>query len=701
MRTLEKARRLITGAGSVSATHEVTVDPFSPGTETRALALEDCPPILSLGKLCLESGFSFNWLTGQPPSLTFPDGRTIVLNVEGRVPVWPVNGKPVLACSADGEPDASPGARGSSDPPATDPHPADGDDGELTTTERGVTKLSPEHFLTHEPKHHDCEVCRRAKLIGRPCRRKTDENRSADSDVAAAKKFGDLITIDYMSSRSADTIDQLSSALIMKDIGTGWIDVFPASSHHVDETVEALQTMVGPRDKVRSIYSDDAPEFKAAVRVLGWRLSTSTPGKPQSNGIAERAVRSVVDGARTLLEQSGLPIRWWSRAARFFCLMKNCTGLSPTPWEKRHEAPFPGRLVPFGSVVFYRSAIDPAGRFEPTGQKGIVVGYHMNAGSKWSGDIYVLDYKTMVDNCESKFVKSRRVGEFTTPDGPPLFPLYGRAGHTERISPLGASAPTGESLDDVSPKTPPGLSLEKPGDGEDLGAHVPTPATGLGGGSESDPTAAAAVPSEPRTKRYAAGEWIDHSVFDASLLQKGYELGPGGRITRKMKSAKPPHIHSDLWQSMSPKARAEASSAYRASLVPPTSASEPRGIHPDAKAALTKLCPIMPRSDSSDDTQDPHREKLDEGPLHGLSLVARPVPPKEVRTNTQAQAAMDKEWKALWDMATWDAKGVSEWSAVKQDAVRKGERVHVGMVFGWDLCGKGRRAPARRPGPEV
>jgi len=104
----------------------------------------------------------------------------------------------------------------------------------------------------------------------------------------------------------------------------------------------------------------------------------------------------------------------------------------------------------------------------------------------------------------------------------------------------------------------------------------------------------------------------------------------------------------------------------------------------------------MPRSDNSDDNNEPHREKLDEGPLHGLSLVARPVPPKEVRTNTQAQAAMDKEWKALWDMATWDAKGVSEWSAVKQDAMRKGERVHVGMVFG--ICvEKGAELPLGDP----
>ena len=184
--------------------------------------------------------------------------------------------------------------------------------------------------------------------------------------------------------------------------------------------------------------------------------------------------------------------------------------------------------MPFGSVVFYRSAIDPAGRFEPTGQKGIVVGHHMNAGSKWSGDIYVLDYKTMVENSESKFAKSRRVGEFTTPDGPPLFPLYGIAGHTERISPLGASAPTGEGLEGDSPKTPPGLSLDAPSHGGEIGASVPTPATGPGVSSESDPTAAAAaVPSEPRTKKYAAGEWIDLSVSMPAFCRRDASWGRG------------------------------------------------------------------------------------------------------------------------------------------------------------------------------
>ena len=44
--------------------------------------------------------------------------------------------------------------------------------------------------------------------------------------------------------------------------------------------------------------------------------------------------------------------------------------------------------------------------------------------------------------------------------------------------------------------------------------------------------------------------------------------------------------------------------------------------------------------------------------LEGLAVVARSVKPKELKNNTKAQAAMEKEWTALRDVGAWNEKGV-------------------------------------------
>eukprot|EP00972_Heterocapsa_arctica_P027122 3988210-Heterocapsa_arctica.AAC.1 len=50
---------------------------------------------------------------------------------------------------------------------------------------------------------------------------------------------------------------------------------------------------------------------------------SSTPYRPESNGVIERFVGLVADGTRCLLAQGGLPHAWWPYAARAFCHARN------------------------------------------------------------------------------------------------------------------------------------------------------------------------------------------------------------------------------------------------------------------------------------------------------------------------------------------------------------------------------------------
>ena len=48
--------------------------------------LDDTPAVLSLGKLCDENGYSYEWINGQKPHL-IKDGIRIICNTENFVPI--------------------------------------------------------------------------------------------------------------------------------------------------------------------------------------------------------------------------------------------------------------------------------------------------------------------------------------------------------------------------------------------------------------------------------------------------------------------------------------------------------------------------------------------------------------------------------------------------------------------------------------
>ena len=56
------------------------------------------------------------------------------------------------------------------------------------------------------------------------------------------------------------------------------------------------------------MHSGPAPELRAAIGSLEIAFETAPVGVKGANGIAERMVRTVVEGSRTLLENAGLPM---------------------------------------------------------------------------------------------------------------------------------------------------------------------------------------------------------------------------------------------------------------------------------------------------------------------------------------------------------------------------------------------------------
>ena len=152
--------------------------------------------------------------------------------------------------------------------------------------------------------------------------------------------------------------------------------------------VEAFNHWAGPEEKIQSFYCDNAPELLKAAKTRGWRCPTSTPGIPQTNGLAERTVRRVKEGARCNLGLSGLTLYWWIFAVRAFCFAHNTLMVEGTsPYFERHQVHYKGEHVHHGALIDFMP--QPETRrdgLDTQTMKGLFVGYHVLPGGVHHGD---------------------------------------------------------------------------------------------------------------------------------------------------------------------------------------------------------------------------------------------------------------------------------------------------------------------------
>jgi hypothetical protein len=237
-----------------------------------------------------------------------------------------------------------------------------------------VDHNSLEHLLTHLPKHPHCSACQRAKLVKKHARRR----RVNPDDMPT--RFGEQVTADHLISSRENSVgyDGSKYAIVIYDIATSYRDCFPTGDKDAIDARLALQQFVGPRSTVESFHCDGAKELYNAVVDLGMCPSTSRPYCSTSNAVAERQIRHVEEGTRTLLAHSGLPHQWWPLAARFFCHMCNIRKIGlQSAWYQRHGREYDGLRYPFGALVKFlpqKPILKELPKFAPRAIDGLFVG---------------------------------------------------------------------------------------------------------------------------------------------------------------------------------------------------------------------------------------------------------------------------------------------------------------------------------------
>ena len=125
-------------------------------------------------------------------------------------------------------------------------------------------------------------------------------------------------------------------------------DIISAMSRMASHTLMTSETLF-----CRSVWlfsNDNSPKLKGAASNKLMVHLTSTLHRPQSNGLIEWYIQLMIDKARFLLKQSGLPLRYWTLAARALCHGRNvCLAAfySETLWKAKHGHEFTGALTSY------------------------------------------------------------------------------------------------------------------------------------------------------------------------------------------------------------------------------------------------------------------------------------------------------------------------------------------------------------------
>ena len=256
--------------------------------------------------------------------------------------------------------------------------------------------------------------------------------------------------------------------------------------------------------KIKAFRSDNGGEFisKAFRRFLkkhGIERQPSTPYTPEQNGVAERANRTIVEMARSMIHAQRLMLSFWAEAVsnavyiRNRCPTRALVTITPQEaWSGRK--PCIAHMRVFGCIAYAKVPDAKRGKLDAKGTKCLFLGYC--EGTK--------AYRLMCIETR-KIIRSRDVvfDEDST-----------SVGHGLEMCPSGSrETPSLVLVDESSKPTPSSASdgdskTEESVDDEEDVAASPTssPSEGEGAGSTQEPR-------YPRRDRRPPGEWWKNHIL--------------------------------------------------------------------------------------------------------------------------------------------------------------------------------------------
>ncbi|KAL8120799.1 hypothetical protein AgCh_017833 [Apium graveolens] len=138
----------------------------------------------------------------------------------------------------------------------------------------------------------------------------------------------------------------------------------------------------------------------------------SAPGTPQQNGVVERKNRTLIEAARTMLEEAKLPTYFWAEAVHTACFTQNATLINKqgkTPYEMvKKKKPNLKYFHVFGCKCFVlKTHPKQLSKFDLKADEGIFVGYPL---STKAFRVYNLRTKVVMESINISFDDEKITG---------------------------------------------------------------------------------------------------------------------------------------------------------------------------------------------------------------------------------------------------------------------------------------------------
>ena len=252
--------------------------------------------------------------------------------------------------------------------------------------------------LHHHPLHN-CHICHEMNITKTTSKRKplvlvhtVGEQFQMDFGFISAKENNKLIT----------SLDGYKCYLLVIDLFTRYLWTFLCKNKHppVQLLKQFLRTY-GNHDGTRIIRTDQGGElarsalFRHTLQTAGYSIEITGSDNSSQNAIAERPHRTLANMVRTGLENSGLPLKYWSDALLHATYIKNRIPhahfqYKSTPYEKLTGiTPDLSQLRIFGSRIVTRKPGLRHSKLSKHSYSGIFLRY-----AKTMKNIVYLDTKT-------------------------------------------------------------------------------------------------------------------------------------------------------------------------------------------------------------------------------------------------------------------------------------------------------------------
>jgi hypothetical protein len=137
--------------------------------------------------------------------------------------------------------------------------------------------------------------------------------------------------------------------------------------------------------KIKILRSDNGGEYTSKEFVnfckdVGIKRELTTPYNPQQNGVAERKNITIMEAMKTMIHDQDLPMCLWEEVAMVVVYVQNrlshsALGLKTLEEMFTRKKPEVSHLKIFGCPVFIHILKEKRNKLEPSGKKGIFVGY--------------------------------------------------------------------------------------------------------------------------------------------------------------------------------------------------------------------------------------------------------------------------------------------------------------------------------------